>query len=164
MRRFPPPSRSRAFMVMTMRGCPPRRSGNSAPRAPVPGSLGVACQGDGQIPYRPEALASRRRNADHWIDRDPELKCYLPGIPRAMYMPYPFQITQSTNQDSHCYEFSNSGGRTIHLDKVEGPPDDAWMGHSVGRWKATRSSSEVTISTIGPGSTAPAIITATRCT
>src|ERR1700731_1133537 len=98
----------------------------------VPGSLGVV-QGDGQIPYKPEALAIKQENAEHWIDRDPELKCYLPGIPRAMYMPYPFQITQSTNKVPVSAEFPNRG-RTIHLDKVEGPPDDAWMGHSVGRW------------------------------
>src|SRR6266481_1893832 len=51
----------------------------------VPGSLGVV-QGDGQIPYKPEALLIKKENAEHWIDRDPELKCYLPGVPRAMYM------------------------------------------------------------------------------
>src|SRR5258708_7707053 len=99
----------------------------------VPGSLGVV-QDDGQIPYKLEALVIKKENAEHWIDRDPELKCYLPGIPRAMYMPYPFQITQSTNKIHVAYEFSNTA-RTIHLDKVEGPPDDTWMGHSVGRWE-----------------------------
>jgi len=99
----------------------------------VPGSLGVV-QGDGEIPYRPEATAKKRENSEHWIDRDPELKCYLPGIPRAMYMPYPFQIVQSTNKIQMAYGFSNTA-RTIHLDKVEGPPDDTWMGHSVGRWE-----------------------------
>src|SRR6202165_654996 len=99
----------------------------------VPGSLGVV-QGDGQIPYKPEALAIKRENADHWIDRDPELKCYLPGIPRAMYMPFPFQITQSTNKVHIAYAFANTA-RTIHLDTVAAPPtDDLWMGHSVGRW------------------------------
>ncbi|PYU21516.1 MAG: hypothetical protein DMG32_20450 [Acidobacteria bacterium] len=98
----------------------------------VPGSLGVV-QGDGQIPYKPEALLIKKQNAEHWIDRDPELKCYLPGIPRAMYMPYPFQITQGTDKIHIAYEFSNTA-RTIHLDKVAGPPDDTWMGHSVGRW------------------------------
>src|SRR3984893_2075619 len=70
----------------------------------VPGSVGVV-QGDGQIPYKPEALAIRKANADHWIDRDPELKCYLPGIPRAMYMPYPFKMTQSTNKVQVAFEF-----------------------------------------------------------
>ena len=100
----------------------------------VPGSLGVVADSDGRIPYTPEAAAIKKENAEHWIDRDPELKCYLPGIPRAMYMPYPFQITQSTNKIHLGYTFTNAA-RTIHLDKVEGPPDDTWMGHAVGRWE-----------------------------
>ena len=99
----------------------------------VPGSIGVV-QGDRQIPYLPEALAIKNENAEHWIDRDPELKCYLPGIPRAMYMPYPFEITQSANKVHMSYEFANAA-RTIHLDDVEGPPTELWMGHSVGRWE-----------------------------
>jgi len=99
----------------------------------VPGSLGVV-QGDGQIPYKPEALAIKQQNAANWIDRDPELKCYLPGTPRAMYMPHPFQITQSTNKIHLAFAYSNTA-RTIHLDEVEGPPDNTWMGHSVGRWE-----------------------------
>lgn len=99
----------------------------------VPASLGVV-QGDGQIPYTPEALAIKKENADHWIDRDPELKCYLPGIPRAMYMPYPFEITQSTNKIHMAFAFASTA-RTIHLDEVDPPPADTWMGHSVGRWE-----------------------------
>ena len=74
------------------------------------------------------------RTRENWIDRDPELKCYLPGIPRAMYMPYPFQIVQSTNQIGMAFTFSSTG-RTIHFDEVEGPPDLTYMGHSVGRWE-----------------------------
>ena len=99
----------------------------------VPGSLGVVT-GDGQIPYKPEALAVKQANAEHWSDRDPELKCYLPGIPRAMYMPYPFTIVQGTDKIHMTYAFSNAA-RVIHMDKVEGPPDDTYMGHSVGRWE-----------------------------
>jgi hypothetical protein len=101
--------------------------------AGVPASLGVV-QDDGEIPYTPEALALRNENAEHWIDRDPELKCYLPGIPRAMYMPYPFEITQSTNKIHMAYAFATTA-RTIHLDEVEPPPADTWMGHSVGHWE-----------------------------
>ena len=101
--------------------------------AGVPGSIGVV-QADGQIPYTPEAAAIKKENAANWIDRDPELKCYLPGIPRAMYMPYPFQIVQSTNKIQMAYEFTSTA-RTIHLDTVEPPPDDTYMGHSVGRWE-----------------------------
>jgi hypothetical protein len=108
----------------------------------VPGSLGVV-QGDGKIPYKPEALAKKKLNQDNWIDRDPELKCYLPGLPRAMYQPYPFQITQGTNKIHFAYTFSNAA-RTVHLDKVAGPPDDAWMGFSQGRWEGNTLVVEVT--------------------
>jgi len=101
--------------------------------AGVPGSLGVV-EGDGQIPYTPEAAKIKAENGENWIDRDPELKCYLPGIPRAMYMPYPFQIVQSTNKVHMAFAFTNTA-RTIHLDEVEGPPDFTFMGHSVGRWE-----------------------------
>jgi hypothetical protein len=99
----------------------------------VPGSLGVV-QDDGKIPYKPETAATRTDNAQHWIDRDPELKCYLPGIPRAMYMPYPFQIVQSANKIQMVYTFANAA-RIIHLDEVEEPPDSTYMGHSLGRWE-----------------------------
>jgi hypothetical protein len=101
--------------------------------AGVPGSVGVV-EGDGQIPYTAEAAVIRKENGEHWIDRDPELKCYLPGIPRAMYMPYPFQIVQSTNKVHMAFAFTSTA-RTIHLDEVEGPPDDTYMGHSVGKWE-----------------------------
>jgi hypothetical protein len=101
--------------------------------AGVPGSLGVV-QGDGQIPYRPEAAALKKENSENWIDRDPELKCYLPGVPRAMYMPYPFAIVQGTDKIHMTYAFSNAA-RVIHMNKVAGPPDDTYMGHSVGHWE-----------------------------
>ncbi len=100
--------------------------------AGVPASLGVV-EGDGQIPYKPEASVVRQQNAEHWIDRDPELKCYLPGTPRAMYMPYPFQIVQGQSKIQMAFAFTNAS-RVIHLDKAAGPPDDTYMGHSVGHW------------------------------
>ncbi|MBI2185785.1 MAG: hypothetical protein HYU37_01535 [Acidobacteria bacterium] len=99
----------------------------------VPGSIGVV-EGDGRIPYRPEALKIKNENGQNWIDRDPELKCYLPGIPRAMYMPYPFQIVQSTNKVAMTFAFTNAT-RVIHLDKVEPLPDTTYMGHSLGHWE-----------------------------
>ena len=99
----------------------------------VPGSVGVV-EGSGRIPYTPEAQAIKEENAANWIDRDPEIKCYLPGIPRAMYMPYPFQIIQSTNKIQMAFAF-NQTARTIHLDEVDQPPDFTYMGHSLGRWE-----------------------------
>ena len=99
----------------------------------VPPSQGVV-QGDGRIPYKPEALATKRENEEHWVDRDPELRCHLPGVPRATYMPSPFQIVHGTDKIEIAYQFSN-GARTIHLDEVGPPPDVSYLGHSVGRWE-----------------------------
>ena len=99
----------------------------------VPPSQGVV-QRDGRIPYKPEALARKQENAEHWVDRDPELVCHLPGVPRATYMPGPFQIVQGTNKLEIAYQFSNAA-RTIHLDEVDPPPTISYMGHSVGRWE-----------------------------
>lgn len=98
----------------------------------VPPGPGVV-EGD-VIPYKPEAAAQKKDNGDHWLDRDPEVRCYMPGIPRATYMPYPFEITQGTNKIQMSYEV-NGASRTIHLDKVDPPPADTWMGFSQGHWE-----------------------------
>jgi len=99
----------------------------------VPASVGVV-EGDGQIPYTAEGAVIKKDNAEHWIDRDPELKCYVPGTPRAMYLPYPFQIVQSTNKIHIDFAFANAA-RTIHLDEVDEPPSDTPMGFSKAKWE-----------------------------
>jgi len=96
----------------------------------VPPGVGVV---EGELPYRPESLATKRENQEKWLSRDPEIKCYLPGVPRATYMPYPFQILQSSTQLLIAYEYAGAV-RDIHL-KDPGPaPVDSWMGQSVARW------------------------------
>jgi hypothetical protein len=97
----------------------------------IPGSLGVVEGND--IPYQPWAAAKKKENSENWLSRDPEIKCYLPGVPRATYQPYPFQIVQGNNKIMIAYEFA-SAARTIHLDAVEESPADSWMGQSLGRW------------------------------
>ena len=99
----------------------------------VPASLGVV-GGDGRIPYTDAAAARKSDNAEHWIDRDPELKCYVPGTPRTMYLPYPFQIVQGTDRIHVDFAFANAA-RTIHLSTVDEPPADTAMGFSLGRWE-----------------------------
>src|SRR6185503_11427611 len=98
----------------------------------VPAGVGVV-EGN-EIPYKPEAAATRRENGEHWLDRDPEVRCYMPGIPRAMYMPYPLQITQSPGKIQMVFAYANAS-RTIFLEAAPKPPADKWMGHSVGRWE-----------------------------
>ena len=98
----------------------------------VPPGLGVV-QG-GEIPYQPWAARRKQENAANWLDRDPELACYMPGVPRAMYLPYPLRIVQGVNKIMMVFEFANAQ-RTINLDEVEPYPGEAFMGYSVGRWE-----------------------------
>jgi len=99
----------------------------------VPAGLSVV-EGN-EIPYQPWAAAKQKENYENWLTRDPEVKCYLPGIPRATYMPYPFQILQTANNDILiAYEYA-SASRVIKMGKVAPPPVDTWMGQSVGHWE-----------------------------
>ncbi len=98
----------------------------------VPPSLGVV-EG-GEIPYKPEARKTKNENQADWLNRDPEIKCYLPGVPRATYIPQPFQIFQNASQIFFAYQYAGAV-RNIYL-KDPGPaPVDSWMGQSVGHWE-----------------------------
>ena len=100
--------------------------------AAAPGGLGVV-EG-GEIPYRPEALATRRENFENRLRRDPAIKCYLPGVPRATYMPFPFQIIQSQEHIMIVHEFAGAV-RTIYMDNHTEAPAPTWMGWSNGQWE-----------------------------
>ena len=117
----------------------------AGPHGPLPaaavlalGAVGAVPPGrgvvdGGEIPYRPEALARKKQNQENWLTSDPEIKCYLPGVPRATYMPHPFQVLQSTKAIFIAYQYAGAV-RDIYL-KDPGPaPVDSWMGQSVGRW------------------------------
>ena len=98
----------------------------------VPPSLGVVA--GGEIPYKPEMLAKKNENQENWLTRDPEIKCFLPGVPRATYIPQPFQIFQNAKQIFFTYQFAGAV-RNIFL-KDPGPaPVDSWMGQSFGHWE-----------------------------
>jgi hypothetical protein len=98
----------------------------------VPAGLGVV-EGD-DIPYQPWAAAKKKENAANWLKLDPEIKCYMPGVPRANYMPYPFQIVQTPSHILMAYEFA-SASRTIYMSSKDESPADTWMGWSRGRWE-----------------------------
>ena len=98
----------------------------------VPAGLGVV--DGGEIPYLPAAAAKKRENFENRLTADPEVKCYLPGVPRATYMPFPFQIVQTPKYILIAYEYAGAS-RTIYMDQVPPNPVDSWMGHSVGHWE-----------------------------
>jgi hypothetical protein len=100
----------------------------------VPAGIGVVVGND--IPYKPEALAKKRQNYQDRATADPETKCYLPGVPRIMYMPYPFQIFQKPGQLTMLFEYVHAT-RYIYTNGTQHPEGhiDWWMGDSRGRWE-----------------------------
>ncbi len=97
-----------------------------------PAGLGVV-EG-GEIPYLASALAKKKENFANRLALDPETKCYLPGVPRANYMPYPFQIVQSDKTIVISYEYA-SAMRIINMNSKKAAPVDSWMGWSNGHWE-----------------------------
>ena len=98
----------------------------------IPGGLGIV-EG-GEIPYTAAARAQQQDNLAHWLERDPAAKCYMPGVPRATYQPYPFQVVQTEEYILIAYEFA-SASRIVYMDRPDfEAPVDAWMGHSLGSW------------------------------
>lgn len=107
----------------------------------VPASFSVV-EG-GSIPYKPAALAQRDSNRENWLSSDPEIKCYMPGVPRATYIPHPFQIFQSDKAFFIAYSFAGAV-RNVYLEDPGEPPLDAWMGQSYGYWDGDTFVVEVT--------------------
>ena len=88
----------------------------------------------GPLPYKPEAAAKKKENFEKRLSLDPEIKCYLPGVPRANYMPSPFQIIQTQKYIMMVYTFARAV-RTIYMDDHKEAPADSWMGWSNGHWE-----------------------------
>ena len=97
----------------------------------VPAGLGVV-EG-GELPYKPEALAKKKANYANRLKLDPEIKCYLPGVPRAIYQGFPFQIIQAQEHVMLVHEFAGAV-RTVYMANQIEPPADSWMGWSNGKW------------------------------
>ena len=91
-------------------------------------------EGGGEIPYTAAAAAKKKENFNSRRTSDPEAKCYMPGIPRANYMPYPFQIVQSNKDILFVYEYASSN-RLVNMGKPIEAPTDTWMGTSNGKWE-----------------------------
>ncbi len=108
----------------------------------VPASLNYVV--GGEIPYTDEAREQRDKYRAEWFQWDPVVKCYIPGIPRQTYMPFPFHIVQSENKVFMAYEFG-SNSRLIHMDRPGTRAElPSWMGYSLGRWEGETLVIEVT--------------------
>jgi hypothetical protein len=98
----------------------------------IPPGMGVV--ENGPIPYRPSALAQRAENFKNRTGEDPEAKCYLPGVPRAMYLPQPFQVVQSRDHIMMVFQYAGAV-RTINMTDHKEAPAPSWMGWSNGHWE-----------------------------
>jgi hypothetical protein len=110
----------------------------------VPPGTGVVL--GGPLPYLPEALERRDANFEDRLALDPEVKCYMPGIPRAAYMPYPFQIIQSQDVILFSYEVAGAA-RIINMGEPTEAPAESWMGWSNGHWEGDTLVIDVTAQT-----------------
>jgi hypothetical protein len=101
----------------------------------VPPGVGIV-EGN-EIPYQPWAEAKKRENFANRRSADPtEANCFLPGVPRATYMPHPFEIVQTPKMIAITYEYAHAL-RTIPVDGSPHPDGipDTWMGDSRGHWE-----------------------------
>jgi len=110
--------------------------------ASVPPGNGVIV-GGGKIPYTEAALKKKQENQADWANRDPEVKCFLPGVPRATYMPQPFQIFHNSNSVFIAYQYAGAVRDILLTDPGEAPVD-SWMGQSFGKWEGNTLVVEVT--------------------
>ncbi len=101
--------------------------------AGIPGGQGVV-EGN-EIPYLPSALAKRNENFKNRATADPETKCYLPGVPRIMYMPFPFQIVQTPHYIVMAFEYVHAVRHIFFNGQHPEGPIDWWMGDSRARWE-----------------------------
>jgi hypothetical protein len=112
------------------------------------GAIGAVAPGSGvvdggKIPYLASALPQREANRAQRRTEDPEAKCFMPGVPRTTYLPYPFQIVQSDTGIMIVYQFAGAV-RTIAMQKHTAAPVDSWMGFSNGHWEGDTLVVEVT--------------------
>ncbi len=99
----------------------------------IPAGLGIVV--GGTIPYTAQARAKAQKNRADWLSLDPVVKCYMPGVPRATYLPFPFQIIQSPEHVVMAYEFA-SASRIVYMDRPNfEAPILSWMGHSRGHFE-----------------------------
>jgi hypothetical protein len=103
------------------------------------GAIGAVAPGPGvvdggRIPYLAAALPQREKNRQGRRTEDPEAKCFMPGVPRATWLPHPLQVVQSDTDIMIVYQFAGAV-RNISMGASGQAPVDSWMGWSNGRWE-----------------------------
>jgi hypothetical protein len=88
----------------------------------------------GAIPYQPWAAKKKQEHFANRRTADPLASCYMPGVPRIMYMEFPFQIFQTRDHIAMTFEWSQVH-RLIYVNGSSPASGiEFWMGDSRGRW------------------------------
>ena len=104
-----------------------------AATADGPGGTGVVI-GD-ELPYLPSALSKREENYRTRTTADTDARCLLPGVPRVMYEPYPFQIFQTRDAVRMAFEYVHATRNIYMNSRHPDGPIEWWMGDSRGSWQ-----------------------------
>ena len=106
---------------------------NHSEQEGIPAGQGVV-EGN-EIPYQPWAAEKKKQNFANRATADPEAHCYLPGVPRATYMSFPFRVAHTPAAVVIAYEYAHN----IRLIPTDGSPHPGsiafWNGDSRGRWE-----------------------------
>jgi len=92
---------------------------------------------DGLIPYQPWAAEKAKDNFEHHLAEEPELHCYMSGVPKQIYVQFGFQILQPAGYIVMNWEFMHSY-RIIPTDNRQHTlPANVHLfeGDSVGHWE-----------------------------
>jgi hypothetical protein len=89
----------------------------------------------GAIPYQPWAAKRKAENFANRATRDPLAQCFIPGIPRIMYMEWPYHIFQTRDYVAIVFEWQQNF-RIIYTNGSTHPDGiEFWMGDGRGRWE-----------------------------
>src|SRR5262249_34921257 len=77
----------------------------------------------------------RAKNAAAKAEADPLSKCYIPGVPRIMYVGSPFQILQTKDHVAMLFEWMLDYRLIYTNGSPHGTPFTPWMGDSRGHWE-----------------------------
>jgi hypothetical protein len=104
-----------------------------AASADTPAGIGVVV--GGELPYLPSAVAKKQENYRTRMTADTDARCLLPGVPRVMYEPYPFEIFQTPGVLTMAFEYVHAT-RNIYMNSPHPKgPIEWWMGDSRGSWQ-----------------------------
>jgi len=89
------------------------------------GPAGMGVVEGGELPYQPWAVQKRDENYKNRLTADTDARCFLPGVPRIMYEPFPIQISQTPAVVSMFFEYEHAV-RNVYMNTPHPPGPIEW--------------------------------------